>query len=132
MYTILILSLFACYDNEKDSAEPTTEEPTTEEPTSEASTEPSEPSSEASAEPSEPSSEENNLEAGRALVEGSCTNSCHAGANMGNYSSRFPDDAELGRVIRGQNGGPMGGVTSANGWSDDDMTNAIGYMRSLE
>ena len=127
MYTILILSLFACQDSEKDSAETTTDEPA-----SETSTEPSEPGSEASTEPSEPSGEENNLEAGRALVESSCTNSCHAGANMGNYSSRFPDDAELGRVIRGQSGGPMGGNTSASGWSDDDMTNAIGYMRSLE
>ena len=72
------------------------------------------------------------LAAGQFAVESSCTNACHSGQNMGNRSSRFPDDTELASVIRGQIPGPMQGIGAANSWSDSDMSNAIAYMRSLE
>ncbi|MEC7985111.1 MAG: hypothetical protein VX278_08100 [Myxococcota bacterium] len=70
---------------------------------------------------------------GEALITESCTSSCHAGADMGGYSSRYPDDEELRSIISGEAGGPMesAGFASAS-WSDDDWTDAIEYLRSLE
>ena len=70
--------------------------------------------------------------AGRTLFGLSYTNSCHAGADVGSLSARFPDDTELASVIRGQSGGPMGNISAASGWSDSDMANAIAYLRGIE
>ena len=71
--------------------------------------------------------------AGAQLIGDSCTSSCHNGQDMGERSSRFPDDAELVRVIRGEESGPM----ASNGWASDDwseadFSNAIAYLRSIE
>ena len=130
IYTAIMLSIFACNEKETDSA---TDETSTEEPSEPSATEPETTEPETTEpETTEPSEEPPGLAEGQALIENSCTNSCHAGANMGTYSARFPDDTTLGQVIRGQASGPMQGISAASNWSDDDMGNAILFLRTLE
>ena len=69
---------------------------------------------------------------GEALITNSCTNACHAGINMGELSSRFPNDGELADVIRGEAPGPMSGIGAAANWTDEEMGSAIAYLRSIE